>query len=215
MKTSRNLLSRAKDDRNSVAWSRLVGIYDPLISGWLRRAGVEEGDVSDITQEVLYAVVTELKKFEHNGRTGAFRNWLRRITINRCRRYWDVQRKHFPADRKRESNEVLDQLADPNSELTVRWDREHDHYVVNRILELIRPEFDDKTIAAFYRVAIKKEPAKTIAQDLSVSAGQVYKFKFRVMRRLQEEAQGLVNNEQVPALFESLSDSKSSNTVDT
>ncbi len=202
MKTSKNLLSRAKEDRNSGAWSRLVGIYDPLISGWLRRAGVVEGDISDITQEVLYAVVTELQNFEHNGRTGAFRSWLRKITINRCRRYWDTQRKHFPADWRHEADEVLNQLSDPNSELTIRWDREHDHHVLKRILELIQQEFDDKTITAFYRVAIKMEPAKQIAKDLNVSTSQIYKFKFRVMQRLREEAQGLVKGEQVPPLID-------------
>ena len=72
---------------------QLHGIYEPLIVGWVFRAGIDESDVSDVTQEVLTALCQELTNFEHNGRTGAFRNWLKMITVNRCRRYWSSKKK--------------------------------------------------------------------------------------------------------------------------
>ena len=84
METSKSLLDAVRDSPESEAWFRLVSIYDPLIAGWLRRSGVGESEVLDITQEVLSAVVQQFPKFEHNGRTGAFRNWLKRITYFRC-----------------------------------------------------------------------------------------------------------------------------------
>ena len=80
--TSATLLERLNDRSDSVAWRRLVDLYTPLINAWLRRHGVSAEDAEDLTQEVLEVVVREVARFRHNGRVGAFRTWLRTITIN-------------------------------------------------------------------------------------------------------------------------------------
>ena len=33
-------------------------------------------------------IIREMPQFEHSGRKGAFRNWLRVITVHRLRGYW-------------------------------------------------------------------------------------------------------------------------------
>ena len=80
--TSATLLERLNDRSDSVAWQPLVDLYTPLINAWLRRHGVSADDAEDLTQEVLEVVVREVARFRHNGRVGAFRTWLRTITIN-------------------------------------------------------------------------------------------------------------------------------------
>ncbi|MEM7453735.1 MAG: sigma-70 family RNA polymerase sigma factor [Planctomycetota bacterium] len=192
MKTSKSLLIRAKDDPESEAWFRLVRIYDPLIAGWLRQGGVCDSDVADVTQDVLIAVVKGLSTFDHNGRTGAFRSWLKMIAINRCRRYRASRSRGVPA----ESDSILDQLEDPRSDLSRQWDAEHDRHVLKTIFQLISVEFDNRTIEAFQRFVFKNESAAEIAADFNVSRGQIYKFKFRVMKRLHEEARGLLDDAQ-------------------
>ena len=92
MDTSQNLLDRAKTDYPE-AWGRLVVLYTPLIDRWLQRFGIDESDRQDITQEVLLASARELQRFQHNGRRGAFRNWLRQIAYNRCKRHWRVKNR--------------------------------------------------------------------------------------------------------------------------
>ena len=84
MDTSHNLLRHAKSDFESEAWDRLVYIYEPLIVRWLTRFGISVRDIPDITQEVFLAAAHDLVRFEHNGRPGAFRNWLKTIALNRC-----------------------------------------------------------------------------------------------------------------------------------
>ena len=187
MKTNRSMLSVAKLDYASDAWPDLLDCYQPLIEKWARRFDNTGNDVSDITQDVLCALVEQLPNFEHNGRTGAFRNWLRTITVNRIRQHWDRQAKHR-TKQNLVSEESLQQFADPNSELSDQWNQEHDSRVLNQLLDSIKTEFDATTMSAFCRFTLKNEPASSIAKDLQVSANQIYKYKFRVVRRLKEMA---------------------------
>ena len=196
MKTSKSLLQRAKDDPKSDAWFVLSSIYDPLISGWIARVGVDESDVGDVSQEVLQTVAQELGKFEHNGRIGAFLNWLKKITINRCRRYWDNKKKQVPTLNSQNSEmgfKVLQELQDPKSDATTLWETEHDNYIFKKIVGLVQKEFEPEIFDVFYRNTINNEPPKSISEELDISVGQVYKMKFRVMQRLKEIAAGLID----------------------
>lgn len=182
----------------SDAWERLVSLYQPLIVTWLKRYSVSTNDASDITQDVLLAVSTELPKFEHNGQLGAFRSWLRRITINRCRRFWDAQNRAQQRTGTDSVHDMIEQLEDPSSELTQRWDLEHDAFVLKGLIQAIEFEFDSTTMEAFRRSAIHGESAADIAKQLDINVGKVYKSKFQVMTRLREEADGLVGNSEDP-----------------
>ena len=70
------------------AWEDLTGLYRPLIVGWLNRQGVPASDLDDVTQDILLSVVKQLPAFEHSGRRGAFRSWLRVIACRRTADYW-------------------------------------------------------------------------------------------------------------------------------
>ena len=102
--TSATLLQRLNDRSDSVAWRRLVDLYTPLINAWLRRQGVSAEDAEDLTQEVLGIVVREVSRFQHNGRAGAFRTWLRTITINCLRQSLAVATPSGPGDRARRTS---------------------------------------------------------------------------------------------------------------
>src|SRR5690606_15439261 len=58
----------------------LVALYTPLLPRALRRQGLPDGDSDDLIQEVFAAVASEMKTFEHFGRTGASRQRLRALT---------------------------------------------------------------------------------------------------------------------------------------
>ena len=80
--TSPSLLDVLHDNTDPSAWQRLVDLYTPLIRGWLRRLSVRDHEADDLVQEVLAVVVRRFPDFKHNSRTGAFRAWLRSITVN-------------------------------------------------------------------------------------------------------------------------------------
>src|SRR5262245_13990021 len=86
--TSLSLLERLRSRPDADSWRRLVELYTPLIQGWLRTHAVAPADADDLTQEVMTVVVRELPNFQHNHQRGAFRNWLRTVTVNRLRVLW-------------------------------------------------------------------------------------------------------------------------------
>jgi RNA polymerase sigma-70 factor, ECF subfamily len=191
--TSATLLERLIDRSDSLAWRRLVDVYSPLIDGWLRRHGVPADDAEDLTQEVLEVVVREVSRFQHNGRVGAFRTWLRTITINCLRQSWRSRRSQVQSSGSPDITGMLNQLEDPASDLSRLWDREHDQHVLKRLLELIEPEFQPATWRAFRRQAIDGVPAETVATELGMTVNAVLISKSRVLSHLRRNAQGLVD----------------------
>jgi RNA polymerase sigma-70 factor (ECF subfamily) len=190
--TSVSLLERLRQP-GSEAWARLVDVYAPLVRGWLRRQGVAEADADDLTQEVLAVLVRELPQFRHNGRPGAFRAWLRGVTANRLRGFWRARRGRPEAAGGDAFAAALGQLEDPHSDLSRRWDEEHDRHVLRRLQELIEPEFSATAWRAFRRTVLDGERAAAVAAELGTSVNAVLLAKSRVLRRLREEARGLVD----------------------
>ncbi len=190
--TSATLLERLNDRSDSVAWRRLVDLYSPLINGWLRRQGVVAEDAEDLTQEVLEVVVREVSGFRHNGRVGAFRTWLRTIAINCLRQALRSRRLRVQAAGSPDIVAMLDQFEDPASEVSRRWDREHDQYVLQRLFALIEPDFRPATWQAFRRQVIDEVSPEAVAAELGLSVNAVLIAKSRVLSRLRRNAQGLV-----------------------
>ena len=89
--------------------------------------------------------------------------------------------------------DALRQLEDPNSELNRQWDEEHDQYVLRCLLDVIALEFEASTVQAFRRVALEGASSEQAAQELGLSVGAVYIAKSRVLHRLREQAEGLLD----------------------
>ena len=70
---------------------------------------------------------------------------------------------------------------------------------MKRILKLVESEFTAQKFEVFVRNAIKGEPSESLAKEFGITLGQVYKIKFRVIERLREEADELIN---IPGFFE-------------
>jgi RNA polymerase sigma-70 factor (ECF subfamily) len=179
-------LRRKPDDQPS--WRHLTMLYAPLIRRWLLQHDTPEADADDLAQEVLLVLARDLGGFDHNGRTGAFRLWVRSITVNRLRAYWRARRSG-PLNGL---DDCLAQLEDPDSELGRLWDREHDEFIVRRLLELIEPEFAPSTWKSFRLLVLEERPAADVAQSLGLSMNAVLIAKSRVLRRLRQEGRGLI-----------------------
>lgn len=175
------------------AWSELVELYRPLVYGWLRRHEVAHHDAEELTQDVLSVVFQELPSFSHSGRTGAFRSWLRQITVNRALGFWRAGRLRQPARGTSSFRQVVEQLADESSELSRSWDREHDQHVLRELLHRVEAEFTAETMQAFRRQVFDGAAADEVAGDLEMTVGAAYSAKSRVLRKLRQYAAGLVD----------------------
>jgi RNA polymerase sigma-70 factor (ECF subfamily) len=192
-------LERLRDRADADAWSRMVDLYSPLIRAWLGRYRLVEPDVDDISQTVLNAVVAHLPHFQHNGRVGAFRTWLRTITVNSVR-------QKFRADRKRADSPggsaflaSLSELEDPESRLSQLWDRAHDAHVLRTLMAWAEPEYEAKTWQAFRRQVLEGAQPRMVAAELEMTVNAVLIAKSRILKRLRELGRGLID--ETPARY--------------
>jgi RNA polymerase sigma-70 factor (ECF subfamily) len=190
--TRHSLLLRAQTGEEN-AWKDLTDLYRPLIIGWLNRQGVPARDLDDLSQDILVSVVQHLPTFEHSGRRGAFRSWLRTIVCSRTTDYWRAAALATQAQGGSGATAALQQLADPDSDLNRRWDEEHDRYVLDCLLDLVEGEFEPTTLQAFRRLAIDGVSGAEAAQELGLSVAAVYVAKSRVLQRIRQEAEGLID----------------------
>jgi RNA polymerase sigma-70 factor (ECF subfamily) len=192
MDTSASLLERLRTAPDESAWRRLDDLYRPLIRRWLSRDPGFGEDKEDIVQEVMEVLVRELPGFQRQ-RTGSFRRWLRTVTAHRLAAHYRARQHRPQAWGTASEDSPLTQLADPHSELSRLWDEEHDRYVLRRLMELITPQFEATTLAAFHRVALDGAAPAQVAEELGVSLNAVLLAKSRVLSRLRQEAEGLID----------------------
>jgi RNA polymerase sigma-70 factor (ECF subfamily) len=191
--TSTSLLERLRDRSDSDAWSRMVGLYSPMIRNWLRGYDLATADVDDIAQNVLSAVVANLPRFQHNGRAGAFRTWLRTITVNSVRQQFRMDQKWRQSPGGSAFLASLDELDDPESDLSRVWDQAHDAHVLRTAMTWAEAEFEPKTWEAFRRRVLDQEDSSTVAAELELTVNAVQIAKSRVLKRLRELARGLID----------------------
>ncbi len=173
--TPLSLLERLRSSPDDSSWQRLTDLYLPLVGGWLNEQKVSPADADDLTQEILLVIVRELSGFDHSGRKGAFRTWLRKITVHRLRGYW--RSKQTSPDQA--VGEILDQLEDPASDVSQLWDREHDEFIIRRLLELIEPEFSPSAWHAFAARPLMDLSTAETAAELGVNPNAVLIAKSR------------------------------------
>ena len=80
--TRASLLLRLADPADQQAWADFVTLYEPLVHRLLRKSGLQDADLRDVTQEVFLAVSRNVARFEPIHGRGSFRGWLRTVTRN-------------------------------------------------------------------------------------------------------------------------------------
>lgn len=193
LETSLSLLDRLRQSPEDGDWSRLIEAYSPLLRAWLMRAEVQSADADDLVQEVLLVVHRELPKFEHNQRRGAFRNWLRQIVVHRLRNFWRSRGRLIAAGNDSQLEEQLKQLEDDGSQLSQRWDREHNMAIARKLMELIESRFTESTRLVFRRLVVDGADADSVAAETGLSLNAIFTAKSRVLRELRRLGQGLLD----------------------
>jgi RNA polymerase sigma-70 factor (ECF subfamily) len=191
METSVSLLERLRTAPDEAAWRRLDDLYRPMIRRWVLRDRSLGDEAEDIVQEVMQVLVRELPGF-HRQRNGSFRHWLRTIINHRVMAYHRGRQKRPHTLGATPEESPLAQLSDPKSQLSRQWDEEHDRYVLRRLLELVEPMFEPKTVAVFRRVVLDEVPAAQVADELGLSVSAVYLAKSHLLKKLREEAEGFI-----------------------
>jgi RNA polymerase sigma-70 factor (ECF subfamily) len=189
--TSLSLLHRLQE-RDTAAWDRFVSSYGPLVYDWIRTQGIPASDAEDIVQEVLTAVSTNLEGFRRDRPGASFRKWLWGICAHKITDFVRAQQARAAAQGGTSAYLRLQQVPDePPAAESAEGQRELVQLRQRAVLQL-RDLFEPQVWTAFWRVVVDGHAAAEVAQDLGVSVWAVYKAKARVLQRLREELQGLV-----------------------
>jgi RNA polymerase sigma-70 factor (ECF subfamily) len=184
--TSVSLLQRLRQPGDHEAWRRFVQLYSPLLYYWARSVRLPASDAADLVQEVLVVVVEQMPQFAYNP-DRSFRGWLRTVALNkwreRCRRHAATAAIDDAGLNGAASNDASDTLDE----------NEYRHWLVRQALEIMQSEFEPTTWKACWESVVSDRPAAEVAAELNVSVEVVYGAKSRVLRRLREELDGLLD----------------------
>jgi RNA polymerase sigma-70 factor (ECF subfamily) len=184
--TSVTLLQRLRQRDARDAWARFVNLYTPLLYFWVRRIGLQEQDAADLVQDVLTTLVEKLPEFEYDPEK-SFRAWLRTVTLNR----WRNSQRRRTVQSLGSHAEIL---ADPAPEqIDSLAEDEYRQYLVGRALRLMEAEFEPITWQMFQQYAVQGQAPDEVAAQLGVRVDSVYTAKSRVLRRLRQELEGLLD----------------------
>ncbi len=188
---SSTLLAQVKADRPE-AWTRLVNLFGPVVYRWCRQTGVARDDVPDLVQDVFRAVTLNIGAFRRDRQGDSFTAWLRTITRNSVYGYYRARRGRPAAQGGTDAQERFLQVPDPAAAIEANCAQEDPGLIVPLGLDLVRAEFEDRTWQAFHRVVILRQAPARVAVDLGMSIDAVYQAKSRVLRRLRQELDGLL-----------------------
>jgi RNA polymerase sigma-70 factor (ECF subfamily) len=178
---------------DAAAWQRLEFLYTPLVRWWCRRRGVAAQDVDDVTQEVFADVASKLTKFTE-GPAGSFRSWLFTITRYKVADHYRCINERPAAAGGSDAHKRLEELPEAADSSTEEESVSEHAILVRRALEFVRPEFRARTWEAAWRVAVDGQSAAEVAAALEMTAGAVHTAKSRVLARLRELLNDLLND---------------------
>ncbi len=185
--TPASLLERLRQPADEAAWGRFVELYTPLLFHWARRLGLQQADAADLVQDVFATVVREMPGFTY--RPGLrFRGWLWTVTVNR----WRADRRRAAARPREVGGAGADRQALPDGAGAVE-EAEYRQYLVGRALQLMQAEFQPNTWRACWEYVVGGRPAAEVAAELGISTNAVHLAKSRVLRRLRQELEGLLD----------------------
>src|SRR5262249_43303770 len=137
-------------------------------------------------QDVFATLVEKMPTFEHD-LSRSFRAWLRTVTHNRWRDH--CRRK---AAALRGGNEAgLEEIAVPDATQAI-FEAEYHQHVLRQALGVTPVELEAPPSKACVGLVPEGKPAAVIAAELNVTPVAVYSAKARVLRRLRQEFDGLL-----------------------
>lgn len=183
--TRASLLYQLRCKTDSMAWSRFVQIYTPLVSQWVKSLGIQSADRDDIVQQVFVALLGKISEFRYDPNR-SFRAWLRRITINKCKDFLRLKKRNVePA--------FLDRIELAESgDQDLLTEQEYRSSLLRSAMHVMKSCFSETTWKACWYHVAEQRPAREVANELGISENAVYLARGRVLKRLRQELDGLL-----------------------
>jgi len=170
----------ARSEAAAGAWAEFVDLYTPVLYSWGSRLGLQPADTADLVQDVFVILVRKLPEFQYDSGK-SFRAWLRTVLMNR----WRDGQKRAAVVWQETGHPALAEANVPGQ--TPELDEaEYRELLVRRALEIMQREFRPATWKACWEQVVQGRPAAEVASELGLSVNAVYVARSRVLRRLRE-----------------------------
>lgn len=187
--SSRSLIRRVQGAEPD-AWRRLVHLYGPEVYAWARGAGLQTSDAADVVQEVFRSVATAIADFRRQESGDTFRGWLWTIARNKVRDHFRELKSRPTAVGGTDQQRRMEQIPEPADEPEDKPGAQT--RISQRALRLIEAEFPPHQWQAFQRVTLGGQSPPEVAAELGISVWSVYQAKSRILRRLRQELDELI-----------------------
>jgi DNA-directed RNA polymerase specialized sigma24 family protein len=179
------------------AWERFNRGYRPWLVDWaVHRFGFQPADADDVVQQVMMDLHREFEAqrkgdrptFQHNGRVGAFRSWVK--TIMHHRTLARVRSEH-PRKPPPDGEKALHEFADPHSALSAHWNQEHERQVILQAWDAIRCEFTAKKWQPVAEVLFKEQPTGEVVKRFGIARRTLFNYLAEIKGRMKDLLQGM------------------------
>ena len=181
--TSSVLIDGIKQN-HAESWDRFVEVYTPLIYYWGREKRLSPQDSHDLVQDVFRSVIQAIPYY----RPDSFRGWLWTMTQNRIVSLYRMRKNEDPPVGGSAALVKLMQQAEPSSPSLSDSQilQKSEHFLLQKALEMIRVDFQEKTWKAFWMTAVEGRSSTDVGDDLRLSPSTVRNAKLRVLDRLRD-----------------------------
>lgn len=176
---------------DSAAWDEFVAQYGPRILSWCRRWGAQDADADDVTQMVLLKLAQKMGEFRYDEKR-SFRAWLKTI----ARHAWYDFKKHQERLGQGAGDGIQQELFDSveaRDDLLKQIEDECARQLLEGAMLRVRLRVAPKTWEAFRLTSLEGKSGVDAGAFLGIPASQVFVYKFRVQKLLEEEVNRLDN----------------------
>ncbi len=189
--TRPSLILRLKDSRNEPAWTDFARDYEPFLTRLVRRQGIPDRHVADVTQQLLMAIVRSVDRWKDDGQSASFRRWLSGVARNVSIKFLMRERRQVGGQG---GSDLLEQLeAHADEAIDSARAREYDHELIVWAAEQVRGDFRESSWRAFWETQIEGRDVADVAAELNVSPGSIYMSRSRILARIREKIEKVLS----------------------
>jgi RNA polymerase sigma-70 factor (ECF subfamily) len=181
------LLQRLQQTGAPDAWERFVDLVAAPLFLWACRAGLPGPEAAEFARRALTAAAQKLPEFRA-GAPGGFRAWLRALAL--AQRQELLRTQGVPAGKPAGPPEDVPPVP---AAADAVWGAEYLPLLLRGAVDLMRAEFPEIEWKACWALTVEGRPAAVVARELGVPEAAVYAAESRVLRRLRQELDGLLD----------------------
>jgi RNA polymerase sigma-70 factor (ECF subfamily) len=189
--TRSSLLLRVGDPADGQAWLEFWRLYEPVVYRLGRQFGLQDADAQDLTQDVMAAVARAIRTWQPDSARGKFRTWLYTIVRNKT---IAALRRRRPGDRGTGDTSVFSDVECQPIEADAAFALEVRRAAFQQAADRIRPHVHPTTWDAFWRTSVLGYSIQDTAKSLGISIGSVYAARSRILARLRNEADTMLED---------------------